>query len=362
MLPNRLAILMGDPHLGNFIIASPIITQLTRLFPAADRLLVVHAGHRRLVERIPGLSAIETVATDARKRGPGEWAQGCAMVGRLRRFAPDATVSFGGNKMLTLAGGFSGARLRIGRPADGYPRFFNCHRHNPQGTDFHRQAIYGEIAGGLSEEIATPTAPVIEPTAEDLADWQVTSDRLGLDPRRLVCLHVGAGKAYKLWPCERFAALADNLNEHNLQAVLIGTLADADRINQVRGMCRTPVPDLSGAISRNAELGMLGSCRLFVGNDSGPMHLASAAGAPVLGLFGPTDPARWRPLGPNSRVLRGDRPATDSSRKRTGSREAAGGEYDLASLTLAQVQDEVDDLLARSAGSFNRAAGRMFPG
>jgi len=48
----------------------------------------------------------------------------------------------------------------------------------------------------------------------------------------------------------------------------------------------------------------LGRARLYVGNDSGITHLAAAAGAPVLALFGPTDPSVWVPRGPNVRVAR----------------------------------------------------------
>jgi ADP-heptose:LPS heptosyltransferase len=48
------------------------------------------------------------------------------------------------------------------------------------------------------------------------------------------------------------------------------------------------------------------SARAFVGNDSGPGHLAGVLGVPTLTLFGPTDPARWKPLGPRVSVLRGE--------------------------------------------------------
>lgn len=346
MIPQRLAMLMADPHLGNFIIASPVLTQLRRLFPAAEHMLVVHTTHLRLVQRIPGLADVTTIRVDARLRGVPEWRSGLSTLAKLRGFRPDATVSFGGSKMMALVAGLSGARLRVGRPADGYPRLFNRPRRNPTDATFHRQSIYGAIAGGLSEDVTTPVAPVIEPTAADRAAWQETRDHLELDDARLVCLHVGAGKDYKLWPCDRFAALADSLSERGLQPILIGTPADSERVRAVLDVCRSPVPNLIGAVSRDAELAMLAACRLFVGNDSGPMHLASAVGAPVLGLFGPTDPARWRPLGADSRFLRGDRPLTHSRRKRTGSREAAGVEYDLASLSLERVQDEVADLLA----------------
>ncbi|WP_018169011.1 glycosyltransferase family 9 protein [Thioalkalivibrio sp. ALMg9] len=167
-----------------------------------------------------------------------------------------------------------------------------------------------------------------------------------MDGLTLACLHVGAGKEYKLWPCDRFAALADWLYDQGLQPVLIGTAADKARAETVRSLARKPLPSLISNLSRDAELALLAECRLFVGNDSGPMHLAAALGAPVIGLFGPTDPVRWGPLGDQCRALRGDAPLEHPiERKQVGGRQAAGSERSLESLQLETVQQAVGELL-----------------
>jgi hypothetical protein len=104
-------------------------------------------------------------------------------------------------------------------------------------------------------------------------------------------IHPFSGSARKNWPLEKFRQLAHGL-ERNMHV----------------HWCAGPDdPPLPGAVRIDDlyELARwLARARLYIGNDSGITHLAAAAGTPVLALFGPTDPARWAPRGPNVRVLR----------------------------------------------------------
>ncbi|HJT89532.1 MAG TPA: glycosyltransferase family 9 protein [Bryobacteraceae bacterium] len=102
-------------------------------------------------------------------------------------------------------------------------------------------------------------------------------------------IHPFSGSPKKNWPLEKFRALARQL----------------ERAMPVRWCAGREDPPLEGAvyIENLYELACwLARARLYVGNDSGITHLAAAVGTPVLALFGPTDPARWAPRGPNVRV------------------------------------------------------------
>jgi ADP-heptose:LPS heptosyltransferase len=104
-----------------------------------------------------------------------------------------------------------------------------------------------------------------------------------------VALHVGARDLRRRWPTERFVAVARLLLGEGLDVVLVG--GDADRepsagvvaalADRADGEC----VDLSGRLSLPATLGTLARAELFVGNDSGPRHLAAAAGTPTVGVF-----------------------------------------------------------------------------
>lgn len=114
----------------------------------------------------------------------------------------------------------------------------------------------------------------------------------------LVALHPGSGTARKNWPLDRFATLADRLRERDLQPVMIlGPLEE-----QARMAMAGCAPCLPAGTARELAA-FLAQADLFVGNDSGPGHLAAAVGTPTLSLFGPTDPTLWRPRSRLGRVL-----------------------------------------------------------
>jgi ADP-heptose:LPS heptosyltransferase len=111
----------------------------------------------------------------------------------------------------------------------------------------------------------------------------------------------------KRWLPERFAALADRLHvDTGASIVLLGGPADRLLCAQVQQAMRAPAVDLSGAAAFAERGALLQRARLFVGNDSGPMHLAVATGCPVVAIFGPTSPALYGPYSALARVVRLD--------------------------------------------------------
>ncbi len=116
-------------------------------------------------------------------------------------------------------------------------------------------------------------------------------------------LHIGSGSPAKCWPAERFEALADALP---MQAVFVVGPVEVERLGE------GPIAALAGrrctlvAPSLAVLAGALAEAAIFVGNDSGPAHLAAALGIPTLVLFGPTDPAHFAPRGRRVQVFRGE--------------------------------------------------------
>ena len=117
-----------------------------------------------------------------------------------------------------------------------------------------------------------------------------------------------AGAAYgsaKCWEPERYAALADRLiGAYDADVVLFGAPQESGMAARILSAMRHRAFNLVGA-SKIGELpGLLSSCRLFIGNDSGAMHVAGAVGVPVIAIFGPTDPQGTRPLTPQLTLIR----------------------------------------------------------
>ena len=111
---------------------------------------------------------------------------------------------------------------------------------------------------------------------------------------------VGAGASYgsaKCWPPERFAhALNRMQQERNVEVILFGTPGETAVSSAIQAGLARPALDLTGK-TEIAELpALLSRCHLFLGNDSGAMHVAAAVGLPVVAVFGPTDPFGTAPV------------------------------------------------------------------
>ena len=128
-------------------------------------------------------------------------------------------------------------------------------------------------------------------------------------PRPIVVIHPGGavnpGASFlsKRWPAEMFGELATELiQRHGASVVVVGAESDESATQGTVDFTDGTVLDLSSKLSIPELAAVCERAQLFVGNDSGMSHLASAVGTPTVTIFGPTDPDMYRPLGPNSEV------------------------------------------------------------
>jgi lipopolysaccharide heptosyltransferase I len=217
----------------------------------------------------------------------------------------DLCVDFHGILKSGLLAWISRAPVRIGygRPAarEG-AQLFLTHRVRPPAhvSRFERNAALVRALGGRVPDERPPLALPAE-IEQELADRA----------RGVVALHPGtsASTLYKRWDPERYAELAARLRKAEGYASLV-TWAGASE----RATAEEVVAASEGAASLAPPtpsvahlLALLRQARAFVGNDSGPMHIATLAGIPVVALFGPTDPVENCPFsGVPTRMLRHD--------------------------------------------------------
>ena len=118
---------------------------------------------------------------------------------------------------------------------------------------------------------------------------------------------IGAGASYgsaKCWPPERFADWANRFLEHNdADVILFGTAAEAPVSNAIIASMRRKPIDLTGKTAIADLPALLSQCHIFLGNDSGSMHVAAAVGLPVVAIFGPTDPFGTAPVTPRCTIV-----------------------------------------------------------
>lgn len=176
----------------------------------------------------------------------------------------------------------------------------------------------------------------------------------------VVAIAPGTRWETKRWPVERFIAVADALASDGVRIVLCGGPGDGEALNTFRlGLRAELAADLS-ALPADALAAAIARVQLLISCDSGPMHLATAVGTPVLALFGPTSTTRWGPP-PPGRALSLDLPCAPCS-NHGGHRCPLGHHRCLEDLPVALVLGAARAMLQARSRSRASATGTGVPG
>lgn len=155
----------------------------------------------------------------------------------------------------------------------------------------------------------------------------------------------------KRWPAERFAEVAEGLRQAVADWVVVGSAGDAAAAAAVEARLGDGCRNLCGRTSLKELIALLRGAKLVVCNDSGVMHLAAACGAPVVAVFGSTEPRLTRPIHGGVAIVRKHVPCSPCFR-----RECPLGHYDC----LERVRP--DDVLALAKGAVDGRKGRPVAG
>jgi ADP-heptose:LPS heptosyltransferase len=152
----------------------------------------------------------------------------------------------------------------------------------------------------------------ITPEVQALAD-QLLAPRRGEPDGPILAVGPASNWVGKIWPIERFAQTAQQLLGPGGplaggRLLILGGPGDGRMVEELRmASARGRYVDLTGKVDLLTAYAALKRADLFIGNDSGLMHIAAAAGVPTVGLFGPSDERRYAPWGPHTRAVRGPR-------------------------------------------------------
>lgn len=273
---------IGPSRIGDAVLASGLIRKLADEAPGARFTIAVGPAAAPLFAQVPGLDALIVME---KRKGLGHW---LALWRQVRGRRWSLVIDLRGSAISTF--------LRRDRRAV---------RRKPVGEPVHKVV---EAASLLTLQ-DDPPAPFLF-TSDEIEARAV--ELLG-EGGPILAMGPAANWLGKTWPIERFARVAIELLDvggpmAGGRLLILGGPDDTRYVEPLaRTLPRDRVIDLTGQIDLLTAYACLKRARLFVGNDSGLMHLAAAAGAPTLGLFGPSDDRLYAPWGPDTRVVRGPR-------------------------------------------------------
>ena len=281
-------------YLGDVLLSTPVLTALRTAFPEARLSMLVNSGTEAILTENPHLDEVLIVE---RSRSPLRQFRFASAL-RRRRF--DLVVDLTDGDRAAILSRVTGAAVRVGFNRGDrwrgrlYTHLVPVRRQEP--ISMVRQHLMALETVGIP---ADPSLPLLRIRASDESAAAAALASIGIMPdERFVAVHPGARWWFKGWPADRFAGLIDYVQgKLGLKAALLGGSQEQEIATSILEHVETGRRSLVGRLTLLELAALLRRAAVFVGNDSGPMHIAAAMGTPVVGLFGPSDPRVWGPAG-----------------------------------------------------------------
>lgn len=358
--PRRLlAIKLAD--LGDVLNITPALRALRHTFPQARIEALVNPHTVPVLLGSPFVDEVvvfpKTAFEGLSGLHPRVWRPLWRHLTALRRRGYDTVVNFHhlttplGRRKQRLLIAATGAAVTVGLD-NGHGRWLT-HPVPDRGFGACREVEYWLALAARLGARHPDTSLHLPVTAADHATAADLLARAGLNPRGFVVLHPGSGgyAPARRWDPAKFAALAAALYRcYGLPAVLVGTAGDD--VPAVLAAGASPLYDCSGRLTIGQVAAVLARAALFVGADSGVMHMAAAMATPLVAIFGPTNPLAWAPWTPHSpaRVVRLGISCSPCAYvgHRVGRRQGCPERACLADLEMTTVLAAAAELLAAS--------------
>ena len=300
--PERILVIKLD-HLGDVLLATPVFSNLRRAYPNAKLHALTGAWSRVVLERHPDVNRVVEYNSPpfCRTGQPTSLRETFKLYRQLRRQKYDLMVDLRSDwRIVWFVFGrltpkrFSRAALQVENKL-GFAQFSGPHE-TTRNLDVLRQA---DIPTPVQTAIFSVTTEDKKWTSDLLATYQVERQH------PLIAIHPGSPIALKRWLPERYAELADWLiAQKRAQILFVGVEDEIPIITEIQARMQGASINIAGKTTLTQLASILQACNVFIGNDSGPMHLAAAVGTQTIGLYGPGDPTRFGPAGERCQTIR----------------------------------------------------------
>ena len=287
------------------VFTTPAIAALRTRFPAAHLTYIVEPAAAPIVAGNPNLNEIIVAP---RTRGVAGLVHDVALGRRLRAQRYDLAIDFHGGPRAALLTWLSGAPIRVGYEIAGRTWMYTHRVARPRALR-PRHSVENQWDLLAPLDIAPPDRaqfPMSMPLDPHIAAR--VADRLSragaTDGDRLVVIHVSAGNPFRRWPLAHFVDLVAALAEDDARRRIVITSGPSEEDAAARviadararlGAARAEQVLSAGEFSLAELRALVERAALYVGGDSGPLHVAATTTVPIVGLYGPTLPARSAP-------------------------------------------------------------------
>lgn len=300
----RILIVRTD-RIGDVLLSTPVIKAIRDEYPHAYIAMMVSPYSKEIVEGNPYLDEVIVYDKEGKQKS---WAGSMRFARYLKKKKFDLALILHPNNRVHLVTYFAGIKRRVG-----YDRKFGFLltdkiRHTKQLGEKHELEYNLDLVRHLG--IIPKEQSLFMPIKKESEDWAEEFLRSqGISPsEKILVIHPGASCPSKIWPQVRFAQVADKLADlYSFKIIVVSGPKDTKMAEDVLKNMRHPAVNLAGKTSISQLASILKKCKLFISNDSGPVHIASAVGTPVISLFGRAQkglsPQRWGPVGVKDKIL-----------------------------------------------------------
>jgi ADP-heptose:LPS heptosyltransferase len=332
-------------RIGDLVMTLPALAELRSRVPGAAIDLVVGSWNKALARSIPGIRQVEVADANWLARDTGGQSLEGLLLGAIawRQRGYDLGINFEPDIRTNMLLAAAGARWTAGFASGGGGALLDT----ALDYDTTRHTTANAIA--LVHSLFPAGTTTVDARLELPDSARAEAARLLLPVKRGVTIgiHVSAGREVKQWPVERFREVATILQERGAALVFTGSADDRAMVDAVKApLNMSSVLDLTGRVDIPVLAAVIAGLDLLLTVDTGPMHLASATGTPIVAIFGPSVPARYGPTGPRDRVVRVDLPCSPCNRIRQPPARCVGHTPDcLMGVSVAAVLEAVDSVV-----------------
>ena len=277
--------------LGDLVMATPILEDLRKKFPASEIVAMCQGFSGDLICHDPHVNEIFAFK---KLSGWVHQANPESIIAPLKKGDFDLGVLLTHSFSSAYQFWRGGVKNRIGFSIHGRSPFLTKAIPLPKNIEEqHHVVTYKEILASIDIPISQ-TAPKLYLTQEEI---NLARNTLSIATDKVIGINPGAAYgSSKCWPPDRFRSLVEKiLKETAFTVVLFGDDSLKSIVDQISHGLGEKVVNMAGKTTLRELMALIKSCSVFVSNDSGPMHMAAALGVPLVALFGSTNPTKTGP-------------------------------------------------------------------